>query len=208
MFNNPFQNKKKEDDVEHSAEQQAEQAPQTEPCNAAEGAVADVPTEEEEEEVTAEQLLAEVNQLEAALADREREVADLKGRLVRLSADFDGFRNRTADSATESEAKGVTKAAEALMPVFDDVSRALQFGSEDPAKLIPGMEAVQGKILTIFANLGLEATGHAGEKFDPKLHEAIQVMPGEEGVILQCYELGFRMGDRSIRPARVAVGQP
>ena len=102
----------------------------------------------------------------------------------------------------------MSKAAEALMPVYDDMDRAVTMGAGDPAKLIPGMQAVQNKILTTFAGLGLEATGKEGETFDPQWHEAIQVVPGDEDDrIVQVYQLGFRMGDRLVRPARVVVSK-
>lgn len=138
----------------------------------------------------------------------EKENADLKNRLGRLAADFEGYRNRTGIETAEAEGKGVSKAAEALMPVYDDVERALSAGVDDPAKLIPGVQAIQSKVLSIFATLGLEATGREGETFDPQWHEAIQVVPGDEDeVIVQCYQLGFKMGDRLVRPARVVVSR-
>lgn len=138
----------------------------------------------------------------------EKENADLKNRLGRLAADFEGYRNRTGIETAEAEGKGVSKAAEALMPVYDDVERALTAGVDDPAKLIPGVQAIQSKVLSIFSTLGLEATGREGETFDPQWHEAIQVVPGDEDeVIVQCYQLGFKMGDRLVRPARVVVSR-
>lgn len=149
------------------------------------------------------EMMAKLNRVD----ELEAENNDLRGKLGRLAADFEGYRNRTAQESTDAQNKGISKAAEALMPVYDDVSRALTMSTDDPSKLIPGMQAVQNKILSIFATLGLEATGREGEAFDPNFHEAIQVMEGEDGQILQTYELGFRMGERSVRPARVAVGQ-
>ena len=102
----------------------------------------------------------------------------------------------------------MSRAAEALMPVYDDVERALSMGTDDPAKLIPGMQAVQNKVLSVFAGLGLEATGREGETFDPQWHEAIQVVPGDEDDrIVTVYQLGFRLGDRLVRPARVVVSR-
>lgn len=157
-----------------------------------------------------ENMMGQVQEMMAKLArvdELEAENTDLRSKLGRLAADFEGYRNRTAGESAEASQKGVSKAAEALMPVYDDISRALSMGTDDPAKLIPGMQAVQNKILSIFSSLGLEATGAEGETFDPNFHEAIQVMEGEDGQILQTYELGFRMGERSVRPARVAVGQ-
>lgn len=160
-----------------------------------------------------ENMMAQVQEMMGQLQkgqraeELEQENADLKNRLGRLAADFEGYRNRTAQETAEAQGKGISKAAEALMPVYDDISRALSMGSEDPAKLIPGMQAVQSKVLSIFAGLGLEVTGQEGEAFDPMFHEAIQVVAGEDGKIVQTYELGFRMGERCVRPARVVVGQ-
>ncbi|GGQ93481.1 nucleotide exchange factor GrpE [Deinococcus ruber] len=138
----------------------------------------------------------------------ERENAELKNRLGRLAADFESFRRRTADDATEAKAKGTADAAEALMPVFDDISRALEMGSGDPAKLLPGFVNVQNKVLSVFEKLGLSATGQEGEHFDPQWHEALQVVPGEEDdVVVQVFQRGFRMNDRLVRPARVVVSR-
>lgn len=138
----------------------------------------------------------------------EAENNDLRGKLGRLAADFEGYRNRTAQETAEAQGKGVSKAAEALMPVYDDMERAVSVGVDDPAKLIPGMQAVQSKILTIFGTLGLEATGREGETFDPQWHEAIQVVEGpEDDKIVQVYQLGFKMGEKLVRPARVVVSR-
>ncbi len=138
----------------------------------------------------------------------ERENNDLKGRLARLAADFESFRRRTASDAADAQAKGTADAAEALMPVYDDVSRALEMGSADPAKLIPGMQNVQNKVLSVFERLGLSATGKEGDTFDPQWHEALQVVPGEQDdTVVQVFQTGFRMGDRLVRPARVVVSK-
>lgn len=158
-----------------------------------------------------ENMLGQVQEMMGKLqkADElEKENADLKNRLGRLAADFEGYRNRTGIETAEAEGKGVSKAAEALMPVYDDVERALSAGVDDPAKLIPGVQAVQSKVLSIFSTLGLEATGREGETFDPQWHEAIQVVPGDEDdVIVTTYQLGFKMGDKLVRPARVVVSR-
>ncbi|GGJ82577.1 nucleotide exchange factor GrpE [Deinococcus aquiradiocola] len=140
--------------------------------------------------------------------DLERENADLKGRLARLAADFESFRRRTADDASEARNKGTADAAEALMPIYDDLSRATEMGSADPAKLVPGMQNVMSKVLNVFEKLGLQSTGREGETFDPQWHEALQVVPGEQDdTVVQVFQLGFRMGDRLVRPARVVVSR-
>ena len=94
------------------------------------------------------------------------------------------------------------------MPIYDALDRAVTMGAEDPAKLIPGMQGVQANLLKVFVGLGLEATGKVGEHFDPQWHEALQVVPGaDDDTITQVYELGFKMGDKLVRPARVVVSK-
>ncbi|WP_045234505.1 nucleotide exchange factor GrpE [Deinococcus pimensis] len=138
--------------------------------------------------------------------EAERELADLRGRYARLMADFENYRRRTNQDVIDAQDKGVAKAAEELMPIYDDLARALEMGRGDPAKLIGGLESVTGTILRTFEKLGLSATGREGEPFDPAFHEALTVVPGErDGVIAQVYQVGFRMGDRLVRPARVVV---
>ncbi|WP_439648866.1 nucleotide exchange factor GrpE [Deinococcus betulae] len=156
-------------------------------------------------------MLGQVQEMMAKLGradELEKENADLKGRLARLAADFENYRRRTQEDVQAAQGQGVSKAAEALMPVYDDMDRAVTMGAADPAKLVPGMQAVQGKILNVFSGLGLEVTGKEGEAFDPQWHEALQVVAGDEDdVIVQVYQLGFRMGDRLVRPARVVVSK-
>ncbi|AWN22373.1 nucleotide exchange factor GrpE [Deinococcus irradiatisoli] len=156
-----------------------------------------------------ENMFAQVQEMMSKMekADElEKENADLRGRLGRLAADFESYRRRTQEDVSAAESSGKAKAAEALMPVYDDLDRALMMGSGDPAKLIPGVQAVQATVLRVFAQLGLEATGKQGEHFDPQWHEALQVLPGDQDdTIAQVYQLGFKMGDKLVRPARVAV---
>ncbi|GAA5513143.1 protein GrpE [Deinococcus carri] len=158
-----------------------------------------------------ENMFGQVQEMMARLeraGELEQENADLKGKLGRLASDFENYRRRTQEDVEAAQNQGVAKAAERLMPVYDDLDRALGMGSSDPAKLLPGVQAVQSKVLGIFSGLGLEATGQEGEHFDPRWHEAIQVVPGDQDdVIVQVYQLGFRMGDRLVRPARVVVSR-
>ncbi|WP_019588767.1 nucleotide exchange factor GrpE [Deinococcus apachensis] len=158
-----------------------------------------------------ENMFGQVQEMMARLEraeELERENTDLKGKLGRLAADFESYRRRTQEDVQAAQQQGVAKAAEQLMPVYDDLDRAVSMGSNDPAKLIPGVQAVQATVLRVFSGLGLEATGREGEHFDPQWHEALQVVPGDEDdVIVQVYQPGFRMGDRLVRPARVVVSR-
>lgn len=156
-------------------------------------------------------MFAQVQEMMGKLGradELETENADLRGKLGRLAADFESYRRRMQGELEGAEALGVAKAAEQLMPVYDDLDRAVTLGSGDPASLIPGVQAVQATVLRVFGGLGLEVTGREGEAFDPQWHEALQVVPGDEDdVIVQVYQLGFRLGDRLVRPARVVVSQ-
>ncbi|MFB9990690.1 nucleotide exchange factor GrpE [Deinococcus oregonensis] len=158
-----------------------------------------------------ENMFGQVQEMMAKLqqADElEKENADLKGRLARLAADFESQRRRLQGEVDAAQGQGIAKAAESLMPVYDDLDRAVSMGVGDPTKLIPGMQAVQATMLRVFGGLGLEVTGREGETFDPQWHEALQVVPGDaDDVIVQVYQLGFRMGDRLVRPARVVVSK-
>ena len=158
-----------------------------------------------------ENMFAQVQEMMGKLErvdELEKENADLRGRLGRLAADFEGYRTRMGQEVADAKGQGVAKAAEQLMPVYDDLDRAVTMGSGDPAKLIPGVQAVQNRVLNTFSALGLEATGKEGEAFDPQWHEALQVVDGpEDDVIVQVYQVGFRMGERLVRPARVVVSR-
>ncbi|AZI43564.1 nucleotide exchange factor GrpE [Deinococcus psychrotolerans] len=158
-----------------------------------------------------ENMFAQVQEMMAKMEkvdELEKENADLRGRLGRLAADFESHRRRTQDDVSGAQDQGKAKAAEAMMPIYDALERALTMGTEDPVKLIPGVQAVQASVLRVFSGLGLEATGSVGEHFDPQWHEALQVVPGDENdIITQVYELGFKMGDKLVRPARVVVSK-
>lgn len=138
--------------------------------------------------------------------EAERELNDLKGRYARLLADFENYRRRTNQDVIDAKGAGVAQAAEEMMPILDDLSRALDMGRGDPAKILSGLESVTGSILRTFEKLGLTPTGKEGEAFDPAFHEALTVVPGErDGEIVQVFQIGFRMGDKLVRPARVVV---
>ncbi|MFC5850091.1 nucleotide exchange factor GrpE [Deinococcus petrolearius] len=158
-----------------------------------------------------ENMFAQVQEMMGKLErvdELEKENADLRGRLGRLAADFESYRTRMGQDVAAAQGQGVAKAAEQLMPVYDDLERAVTMGSGDPAKLIPGVQAVQTRVLNTFSALGLEATGKEGEAFDPQWHEALQVVDGDaDDVIVQVYQVGFRMGERLVRPARVVVSR-
>lgn len=156
-----------------------------------------------------ENMLGQVQEMMGKLqrADElEGELNDLRGKYARLLADFENYRRRTNQDVLDAKGAGISKAVEELLPVYDDLARALEVAKKDPASVLSGLSGVQGAMLRTFEKLGLEQTGAEGEPFDPALHEALQVVPGErDNVIVQVYQSGFRMGDKLVRPARVVV---
>ena len=155
------------------------------------------------------QMFAQVEEMMNRLQqaeELERELNDVRGRYARLLADFENYRRRTNQDVLDAQNAGIAKAAEALLPAYDDLTRALEAAQKDPSQIIGGVTSVRDGIVRAFERLGLTPTGAEGEEFDPNLHEALSVVPGDrDGVILQVYQVGFRLGERLVRPARVVV---
>jgi molecular chaperone GrpE len=140
--------------------------------------------------------------------DLEREVAEWKTRVLRLQTDFDNYRNRMANELGDAKTKGASDAIEAMLGTFDDVSRAIDAGVKDASSLIPGLHSVRDNFLKNLSSFGAEMVPGKGAKFDPQVHEALQVIPGaEDDVILEVYQAGFTIGGKLVRPARVIVSK-
>jgi molecular chaperone GrpE len=157
------------------------------------------------------EMFAQLEELQHKIAradDLEREVAEWKTKFSRLYADFESYRRRMTDEASEAKTAGESKAIEAVLPMLDDVTRALDAGVSDPSSLIPGFSSVRENFLKTLSSFGVEAVPGKGEPFDPNVHEAIGTAPGEpEDVILEVYQAGFTIRGRLVRPARVLVSK-
>jgi molecular chaperone GrpE len=140
--------------------------------------------------------------------DLEREVAEWKTRVVRLQMDFDNYRNRMAAEVADAKTKGSSDAIEAMLGTFDDVSRAIDAGVKDPTTLIPGLESVRDNFLKKLEGFGAAMVPGKGAKFDPTVHEALQVIPGAtDDEILEVFQAGFTLNGKLVRPARVIVSK-
>jgi molecular chaperone GrpE len=140
--------------------------------------------------------------------DMEREVAEWKTRYVRLQQDFENYRRRTGEDVTEAKSKGAADAVESLLPIFDDLSRAIDAGVKDPATLLPGLSSVRENFIKSVASFGVETVPGKGETFDPTFHEALGVQSGDEDdKILEVFQTGFVLNGKLIRPARVIVSK-
>ncbi|MGM7699062.1 nucleotide exchange factor GrpE [Microbacterium sp. A84] len=142
---------------------------------------------------------------DAAIADAE---SALLNDLKRLQAEYANYRRRTEEQRHVEIARAKGEAAKGLLPVLDDLDRATQHGD-----LVEGTPffVIGEKVRTVVERLGVVAYGEKGEAFDPQHHEAIfqQPTPGATtSTILDVVEVGYRLGDVELRPAKVVVAVP
>lgn len=164
-------------------------------------------TEEgEKAEETAEE---ETDPLDKAL----EEIKELKEQLLYKAAEFDNFRRRTIKEKAELILNGSEKAVQAVLPVADDMERALENGekTDDPQVLKEGMELIYQKFMKALESLGVKKIDTTDADFDVDFHEAIAMVPGmgdeKSGKVLDCVQTGYTLNDKVIRHAKVAVGQ-
>lgn len=165
-------------------------------------------TEEKETTETPENE-EEVDPLDKALA----EIKELKEQLLYKAAEFDNFRRRTMKEKAELILNGSEKAVQAVLPVADDMERALANSekTDDPEVLKEGMELIYQKFMKSLESLGVKKIDTEDADFDVDYHEAIAMVPGmgdeKSGKVLDCVQTGYTLNDKVIRHAKVAVGQ-
>jgi molecular chaperone GrpE len=129
---------------------------------------------------------------------------------LRLAADFDNYRKRTAREHAELTQRANERLLNELLPVLDDLERALEAAAEhEEAKLEEGVRLVHRSLLGLVERHGLTEIDTEGA-LDPHVHEALLAQPGEgaeEGSVLQVLQKGYRLGDKVVRPARVIVAE-
>ena len=126
---------------------------------------------------------------------------------LRLAADYDNFRKRTVKEKEASYGNGKADAVEKLLPVYDNLERALNQPTEDEAYK-KGVEMTMNELVKIFTGLGVEIFGTPGDAFDPNLHNAVMHIDSEEldeNTISQVFQKGFKIGDKVVRFAMVQV---
>ena len=126
---------------------------------------------------------------------------------LRVAAEFDNFRKRTIREKEASYGNGKADAVEKLLPVYDNLERALNQPTEDEA-FKKGVEMTMNQLVGIFDRLGVEIFGNVGEEFDPNFHNAVMHLEDEnfgENTICQVLQKGFKLGDKIIRFAMVQV---
>ena len=151
----------------------------------------------------------EKDPLEAA----QEEIEQLKTQILYKTAEFDNYRKRTLKEKAELILNGGEKAVSAILPVIDDMERALANGekTDDPAVLREGMELIYNKMMKALESLGVKKMETNDADFNTDLHEAVAMVPGmgddKKGKVIDCLQAGYQLNDKVIRHAKVAVGQ-
>ncbi len=146
--------------------------------------------------------------LEALLADAEKEKEEYLDLARRTKADFENFRKRVAGDVQAAQARGKAEVAREVIDAVDNLERALEAADGDAESLATGVEMVLGGLREALKRNGIEAVDPKGEKFDPHRHEALSSQPvegTESGVVVEVLQKGYTLGEQLIRPARVVV---
>ena len=165
--------------------------------------------EEQKNEETSEEGAEEKDPLEKA----QDEIADLKDKWLRSVAEFENYRKRTLKERAELILNGGEKVISAILPVLDDMERAIENGekTEDPAVLREGMSLIYQKFIKTLESQGVNKIDTENADFDTDLHEAVAMVPGmgddKKGKVIDCLQKGYKLNDKVIRHAKVAVGQ-
>lgn len=160
-------------------------------------------------------LVAELVATRAELKRVETEVADLKDRLARRQADFENYRKRVERERGETYERVVAEIAGKLLPVLDNLKRALdteaslEAGESDEFRhFLSGVDLIFKQLSGVIEALGVKPVQSVGERFDPHIHEAVVSEPTDEyepDTVMEEIIRGYRMGDKLIRPALVKV---
>lgn len=165
------------------------------------------PNEEEKAELTPEETLAK------ELEEAKNVIEEQKDKYLRLSAEFDNYRKRTLKEKAELIKNGGEKAISAILPILDDLERALEnMQKTDDLKAIhEGIDLIYQKFLKNLTQEGLEKMNPIGENFNTDYHEAIALVPAsaeeQKGKVLDCVQTGYKLNDKVIRHAKVVVAQ-
>ncbi|MFJ8535615.1 nucleotide exchange factor GrpE [Streptomyces sp. NPDC093591] len=144
-------------------------------------------------------LVAQLDQVRTALGER---TADLQ----RLQAEYQNYRRRVERDRITVKEIAIANLLTELLPVLDDIGRAREHG-----ELVGGFKSVGESLETVAAKMGLQQFGKEGEPFDPTIHEALMHSYAPDVTETTCVAIlqpGYRIGERTIRPARVAVAEP
>ena len=193
-----------EKDINIEEEETLNEAPTEETDKAAEA-------EAQENGETVEQVekSEELDPLEKA----QKEIEELKTQLLYKVAEFENYRKRTLKERAELILNGGEKIITSILPVLDDMERAIENGTktDDPKVLREGMTLIYQKFMKTLEAQGVSKIDTTDADFDTDVHEAVAMVPGmgddKKGKVIDCLQQGYKLNEKVIRHAKVAVGQ-
>lgn len=162
---------------------------------------------------TQEQAGTEKTEQVDELTKTQEELANMKDKYLRLSAEFDNYRKRTMKEKAELILNGGEKSISSILPIVDDFERALKNmeTAEDVAAVREGVELIYNKFMTVLGQNGVKVIKTKEQPLNTDFHEAIAVIPAPaeelKGKILDCVQPGYTLNDKVIRHAKVVVGE-
>ena len=147
------------------------------------------------------------------LEKAQKEIEELKTQLLYKVAEFDNYRKRTLKERAELILNGGEKFITAILPIIDDMERAIENGTktDDPEVLREGMNLIHQKFIKTLEAQGVSTIETENADFDTDVHEAVAMVPGmgddKKGKVIDCLQKGYKLNDKVIRHAKVAVGR-
>ena len=147
------------------------------------------------------------------LVKAQEEIEELKDKWLRSVAEFENYRKRTLKERSELILNGGEKVITAILPILDDMERAIENGAktDDPEVLREGMTLIHQKFMKTLEAQGVSKIETKDADFDTDVHEAVAMVPGmgddKKGKVIDCLQEGYKLNDKVIRHAKVAVGQ-
>ena len=166
----------------------------------------------ENQEAAADEAAKEEEEVDP-LTKAQQEIEELKTQLLYKAAEFENYRKRTLKERAELILNGGEKVISAILPVLDDMERAIANGAktDDPQVLREGVELIYNKFVKTLEGQGVSKIETKDADFDTDLHEAVAMVPGmgddKKGKVIDCLQEGYKLNDKVIRHAKVAVGQ-
>ena len=186
------------DEVTEGAAEAAAPGPEAEPAETAEAAEAEADSIEEE----AEAVVADAERV----AKAEAEAAAMRDKYLRLQAEWDNYRKRTAEEAGEMRVRAAEKLMGDLLPVMDDFERAIAHAEANgDAGLLDGVKAISTKLSESLGKHGLETIDPAGEALEHQAVGQVEDASVPDETVAQVYQKGYRLGKKVIRPAMVTI---
>jgi molecular chaperone GrpE len=142
-----------------------------------------------------------------------KRLAEQQDRYLRLAAEYDNYRKRTARERSEQTARAQADLVKQLIDGLDDLARFAHVdpATTDAATIVQGVEMVEKKLLKALTGAGLEMIDPVNQSFDPTVHEAVATEPAlspeDDHVVSRVYQAGYRFNGQLLRPARVVVKQ-